>query len=108
MYCFFFFFFFFYIFKNNVLNIFCFRSFLAQLLKAVYDDLVPNPKVVDITVEDPSDEFRALRDFVDCQNALKLSSFRPPKIHRPYMEAAEAECRTKLKLQRVRFMSYVL
>ncbi len=67
----------------------------------MYDDLVPNPKVIDITVEDPSDEFCALRDFVDCQNALKLSSFRPPHIHLPYSQGAETECRRKLKLQRV-------
>jgi len=73
----------------------------AELLQAVYDDLVPCSQVMDIAVEDPSDDFTALRDFVDCQNALRLPSFRPPLVHRPYAEVAEAECKKKLKLQKV-------
>ena len=74
----------------------------GELLRAVYDDLVPLSEVIDITVEDPSDEFTALRDFVDCQNAQRLSAFRPPLVHRSYTEAAEVECRKKLKLQKVK------
>ena len=49
----------------------------AQLLQAVYDDLLLNPLILDITVEDPSDEFVALRDFIDCRNAQKMESFQP-------------------------------
>ena len=74
---------------------------LAELLQAIYDDLVPRPEVLDITVEDPSEEFGALRDFVDCRNAMKLSSFQPPMIHKEYADSAEKECRSKLKLQKV-------
>lgn len=32
-----------------------------------------HPQVVDVPVEDPSPAFRALRDYVDCKNALPLS-----------------------------------
>ena len=56
-------------------------------------------------MEDPSDDFSALRDFVDCRNALKLNSFRPPNVHRPYAESARSECRKKLKLQKVNLFS---
>ena len=34
-----------------------------------------NDKVIDITVEDPSDNFVRLRDFVDTKNCLKLSAY---------------------------------
>ena len=56
---------------------------------------------MDITVEDPSDEFTAVRDFVDCKDALKLECFQPPKVHQPFSEEIEAQCRQKLKLQKV-------
>ena len=36
--------------------------------------------VVDITVEDPSDNFVRLRDFVDTRNCLKLEAFSVDKI----------------------------
>ena len=75
----------------------------AQLLQAVYDDLLLNPLVLDITVEDPSDEFVALRDFVDCRNAMKMESFQPPKIHQPFGKELEELCRRKLKLHKVKF-----
>lgn len=69
----------------------------AQLLQSVYDDLVPRPQVCDITVEDPSDEFRTLRDFVDCSNALKLDCLQ---LHKAFDESAK-KVRAKLKLQKV-------
>ena len=36
--------------------------------------------VVDITVEDPSDNFVRLRDFVDTRNCLELEAFSVDKI----------------------------
>ena len=74
----------------------------AQLLQAVYDNLLFNPQILDITVEDPSDEFVALRDFVDCRNAMKMESFQSPKIHQPFSKELEELCRQKLKLHKVK------
>ena len=68
----------------------------------MYDDLTPDPHVLDITVEDPSDEFRALRDFVDCRNALKMTCFQPPAVHEGFGREMERECNEKLKLHKVR------
>ena len=36
--------------------------------------------VIDITVEDPSDNFVRLRDFVDTKNCLKLPSFAKAEV----------------------------
>ncbi|KAL7060793.1 hypothetical protein AAHC03_09409 [Spirometra sp. Aus1] len=44
----------------------------TRLLESVYDDFVPLPKVIDITVEEPSPEFQRLRDFLDCKRCLQL------------------------------------
>ena len=52
---------------------------------------------------DPHEEFTALRDYVDCRNALKLnlSCFKAPHIHQAFSQVMEEECRTKLKLTKV-------
>lgn len=55
----------------------------------------------DFLVEDPSPEFVALRDYVDCQNALKLQCFRIPQILEPYSTEIEKECQSKLKMNKV-------
>ena len=39
--------------------------------------------VIDITVEDPSDNFVRLRDFVDTRNCLKLASFAKTEVRHP-------------------------
>ena len=68
----------------------------------MYDDLVPRPRVLDLTVEEPSDDFRALRDFVDCRNALKLPSLAKEHPLKAFDESAVVkEIREKLKLQKV-------
>ena len=47
-------------------------------------DLIRNYRgdstVIDITVEDPSDNFVRLRDFVDTKNCLKLPSFAKTEV----------------------------
>ena len=46
------------------------RGLGSRLLNAIYKNYHGNEKVVDITVEDPSDEFVRLRDFVDTKNCM--------------------------------------
>ncbi|CAL8078442.1 unnamed protein product [Calicophoron daubneyi] len=43
----------------------------SELLTTFYRDFIHVPNVRDITVEDPSPEFRRLRDFVDCKRCLE-------------------------------------
>ena len=52
----------------------------SRLLDAVYSHYRADRTVVDITVEDPSDNFVRLRDFVDTRNCLKLDAFSVDKI----------------------------
>jgi len=47
----------------------------AALLNTLYRNYLKDDSVVDITVEDPSDNFIRLRDFVDTKNCLELAAF---------------------------------
>lgn len=39
------------------------------------------PAVVDIAVEDPSDDFQRIRDYVDTKNCESLGAFQPDKLY---------------------------
>ncbi|VDM59258.1 unnamed protein product, partial [Angiostrongylus costaricensis] len=52
----------------------------AKLLDAICKDLCSMTEVLDITAEDPADNFIYLRDYVDCLNCSKLPEFSPEKL----------------------------
>jgi len=54
-----------------------------------------------LTVEDPSDEFQRLRDFLDAQNCSTLPSFQPHVLEEGFQEEMVAEAKTKLKINKV-------
>lgn len=72
----------------------------AQFLQTVYNCYVKNPSVIDVTVEDPSEAFTRLRDFVDARNCLKLASYSPKKLHKGFSEEMQKEAQEKLKLNK--------
>lgn len=54
--------------------------------------------VIDITVEDPSEDFQRLRDYVDCCRCSKLASFSKENLLKGYDKAMAAEAKSKHKL----------
>lgn len=54
-----------------------------------------------MTVEDPSPEFTALRDFIDCKAAQQLEQLQPPRVLDSYSSDIESLMRDNLKLDRV-------
>lgn len=52
----------------------------AQIIETIYNKFNRNDKVVDITVEDPSDDFRRVRNFVDAKLCMFLPEFAPEKL----------------------------
>lgn len=72
----------------------------VNLLKTIYNYYVPNPKVTDITVEDPSDNFSQLLNFVDCLRCLKLDSFSKENVLKGWSKDKEEEARKVLKIHR--------
>ena len=55
-------------------------------------------------VEDPSENFQRLRDFVDARNCMRLNNFQPDYLLEGFHVAMSDEARNKLKLNKVRFM----
>lgn len=74
------------------------RGLGAQLLNTVYRNYLKDESVVDITVEDPSDNFVRLRDFVDTKNCLASSVFSQEKVLAGFNDSMAATAAKELKL----------
>ncbi|XP_047136715.1 histone acetyltransferase type B catalytic subunit isoform X1 [Hydra vulgaris] len=74
------------------------KGHCVQLLHAVNKHYISNPDAVDITVEDPSEDFVRCRDFVDCQNCLKLNSFSKDKLLTDYSDDMRKDALEKFKI----------
>lgn len=59
-------------------------------------------------VEDPSENFQRVRDFVDVKNCQGLSSFQPSKLLKGFSEDMQKEAREKFKLNRVIINYFIL
>eukprot|EP00096_Caligus_rogercresseyi_P006949 TRINITY_DN2404_c0_g1_i1.p1 TRINITY_DN2404_c0_g1~~TRINITY_DN2404_c0_g1_i1.p1 ORF type:complete len:414 (+),score=147.35 TRINITY_DN2404_c0_g1_i1:75-1316(+) len=70
----------------------------AKLLDIVSRTFWTDESVVDITVEDPSDDFIRLRDFVDVSNALSLDAFSTSNIKKGFSPEMIKESNEKHKL----------
>jgi len=72
----------------------------SQLLDTVYRNFRSDQRVVDITVEDPSDNFVRLRDFVDTKNCLELPAFSKSEVVKGFGEEMVKSAAKKLKICR--------
>ena len=72
-----------------------------HLLQTINNYYISNPKVTDITVEDPSDHFSQLRNYVDCLNCVKLVSFSKEHLNKGWSKDKETEARDVYKIHRL-------
>lgn len=72
----------------------------SVMLNSIYDWYKRRLEVLDITVEDPSDNFVFLRDYVDCKNCLSLESFSRGSLLKGWSEIMAAEAQDKLKMSK--------
>ncbi|KAK7086526.1 histone acetyltransferase 1 [Halocaridina rubra] len=72
----------------------------AEMLESIYMHYKSNNKVLDITVEDPADNFARLRDFVDSKHCLKLAVFQPSQLTKGFSDEMVKEAQEKLKLNK--------
>ncbi|RCN47765.1 hypothetical protein ANCCAN_06102, partial [Ancylostoma caninum] len=72
----------------------------AKLLNAVYKDLCSMKEVLDVTAEDPADNFVFLRDYVDCINCSKLPEFAPEKLRGGFTPEMRDAAQNKLKINK--------
>jgi len=74
----------------------------VKLLTAINEDLRKDPDVLDIVVEDPSEAFVLLRDYVDCLACRSLKSFAKESLlaNEKLTDDMEHEARKELKINR--------
>ncbi|CAG9539361.1 unnamed protein product [Cercopithifilaria johnstoni] len=58
----------------------------ARFLKAIYNDLIQDPKVADITAEAPAESFITTRDYVNCSNCSTLKEFHVDNLKKGFTE----------------------
>lgn len=68
------------------------------LLQSIYDYYKKQPAILDLTVEDPDEEFITMRDLLDCKNCLELDAFHPENLKKGWTEDIAKEAQQKLKL----------
>lgn len=66
----------------------------SELIKSIYQEYVSRSDVLDMTAEDPSEEFQRVRDYVDCANCVDLAEFKPPLI---FSNSRKDKCRVALE-----------
>lgn len=72
----------------------------TTLLQSIYDYYMKQPATLDITAEDPDEEFISMRDQLDCRNCQKLPMFQLEKLKLGWSEEMAREAQEKLKLCR--------
>ena len=57
-----------------------------------------------ISVEDPSENFQRVRDFVDVKNCMKSEVFEPVSLRAGFSDKMMAAARNKYKINRVSYV----
>lgn len=70
----------------------------TRLLQSIYEYYMKQPQTLDITAEDPDEDFISMRDFLDCRNCSKLESYQPENLKAGWSNALAKEAQEKLKL----------
>lgn len=70
----------------------------TKFLSVVYQQFQADERVRDITVEDPSDDFRRIRNVVDVRLCRTLAAFEPTRLLAGFDGDMVAEARKRLKI----------
>nr|CAD7454162.1 unnamed protein product [Timema tahoe] len=76
------------------------RGLGEKLLSTMYQHYINDKRVIDITVEDSSEQFQRVRDYLDAKNCLTLSSFQPALLHQGFTQSMAQEACSTLKLNK--------
>lgn len=72
----------------------------GKLIETVNQQYMNNSEAVDITVEDPSDEFIRCRDYIDCKNCITLDEFSKDKLLAGYNKEMHEVAFKKFKISK--------
>lgn len=70
----------------------------TKMVENIYTYYHSQKNVIDITVEDPSDDFQRMRNFVDSRLCMKLKSFQKEEIKKGFNKEMVKEARETYKV----------
>lgn len=70
----------------------------AEFIQIIYKKFQNDPKVIDITVEDPSDDFRRVRNYVDAKLCRTLPEFAPEQLRKGFSKEMAKAAKEKFKV----------
>lgn len=70
----------------------------TEILDVIQKRFLTRSNIRDICVEDPSENFQRIRDYIDCRNCIDFDCFRPEKLTNGFSKTMLKECNEKLKL----------
>ncbi|KAG9510093.1 Histone acetyltransferase type B catalytic subunit, partial [Fragariocoptes setiger] len=70
----------------------------THLLQTIYNWYVSQRDTLDITAEDPNEEFIYMRDALDCKNCMKLEVFQPDRLSQGWSDEMAREAQEKLRI----------
>ncbi|XP_055694695.1 histone acetyltransferase type B catalytic subunit [Lutzomyia longipalpis] len=70
----------------------------SRLIRTIYDHYESNKSVLDITVEDPSEDFQSIRNYIDAKLCIDLPAFQPEKLRKGFSKDMVAEAKAKAKI----------
>lgn len=71
----------------------------TRMLEVIYNFYRCQKNVIDITVEDPAEDFQRMRNFVDARLCLKLPLFKADKIKKGFSKEMIKEARESFKVE---------
>lgn len=76
------------------------RGLGSKMLEGINSWYIKDPDVLDITVEDPSDDFVRIRDYVDCKSCQTMPSFSEENIRKGFSKDMFEDARKKFKINK--------
>lgn len=70
----------------------------ATMLEVIYNKFKNDSNVIDITVEDPSDDFRRVRNYVDAKLCKDLPAFSPENLKKGFSKDMVNEAKDQFKI----------
>ncbi|KAM3723642.1 Histone acetyltransferase type B catalytic subunit [Dirofilaria immitis] len=70
----------------------------AKFLKTIYNDLIQDPNVMDITAEVPAESFITTRDYVNCCNCSTLEEFHADNLKKGFTEEMKSAALLRFKI----------
>jgi len=72
----------------------------AKLLEIINSHYISDAQAVDINVEDPSEDFVSLRDYIDCKHCMKLDAFHKSNLTNGYSKDMETQALATRKIHK--------